>query len=313
MELVHTSVMVGEVLQLLAPNSGDSLLVDCTVGEGGHAEAFLKQFPHLRIIGLDADKVILEKARERLLPFGDRFRGIESWFDEFFANYPLNERPDRIFFDLGISTYHFERSGRGFSFLRDEILDMRLGNGMTALELINTASEKELADIFFNWGEERYARRIAHEIVRTRKSSSIRSSKQLAQIIWEAVPPSYRYGRIHPATRSFQALRIAVNHEMERLERALKGAFTVLKVGGRLGVLSFHSLEDRRVKQFFQEKNKTCICGPETPICNCGHKRSAVWITRKIVQPTPQEVSLNAASRSAKFRVIEKIDEESTV
>jgi 16S rRNA (cytosine1402-N4)-methyltransferase len=190
---------------------------------------------------------------------------------------------------------------------------MRLRDGRTACELINTAPEKELSDIFFNWGEERYARRIAHEIVRIRKSSSIRSSKQLAQIIWEAVPPSYRYGRIHPATRSFQALRIAVNQEMERLERALKGAFTVLKVGGRLGVLSFHSLEDRRVKQFFQEKNKTCICGPETPICNCRHKQSAVWITRKVVQPTPQEVSLNAASRSAKFRVIEKIEEESTV
>jgi len=170
MKLVHTSVMKEEVLRFLAPNPGSSLLIDCTLGEGGHTEAFLEAFPDLKVVGLDADEAILQIARSRLQGFGDRFQGIESWFDEFFSRYPLNERPDRILFDLGISTYHYERSGRGFSFQRDEPLDMRLGakEGRTAMEIVNSLSEEELSTCFYRWGEERFARRIARAIVRAR-------------------------------------------------------------------------------------------------------------------------------------------------
>lgn len=312
MKLVHTSVMKEEVLRFLAPNPGSSLLIDCTLGEGGHTEAFLEAFPDLKVVGLDADEAILQIARSRLQGFGDRFQGIESWFDEFFSRYPLNERPDRILFDLGISTYHYERSGRGFSFQRDEPLDMRLGakEGRTAMEIVNSLSEEELSTCFYRWGEERFARRIARAIVIARAHTHLRSSKELAEIIRDAVPAGYRYGRIHPATRCFQALRIMVNRELERIEKALEGAFDVLKVGGRIGVISFHSLEDRIVKHFFQRKCKTSMKDSNVPIVKTGHQGVALQITRKPVRPSEEEVRNNPPSRSAKLRVIEKIAEE---
>ena len=312
MKLVHTPVMKEEVLRFLAPNPGSSLLIDCTLGEGGHTEAFLEAFPDLKVVGLDADETILQIARSRLHGFGDRFQGIESWFDEFFSRYPLNERPDRILFDLGISSYHYERSGRGFSFLRDEPLDMRLEikEGKTAMEIVNSLSEEELSTCFYRWGEERFARRIARAIVRARAHTHLRTSKELAEIIWEAVPASYRYGRIHPATRCFQALRIMVNRELERLEKALEGAFKVLKVGGRVGVVSFHSLEDRIVKHFFRRKCKTSTKDSNVPMVKTEHRGVALQITRKPVRPSEEEVRNNPPSRSAKLRVIEKIAEE---
>jgi len=304
--------MKEEVLQFLAPPAGKSLLIDCTVGEGGHTEAFLNAYPDLRVVGLDADGTILQIARSRLSDFGDRFQGIESWFDEFFSRYPLNERPDRVLFDLGVSSFHYERSGRGFSFLRDEPLDMRLGNteGRTAMEIVNTASFDELSTYFYRFGEERFAKRIARAIVNARVRTPIQTSKELADLIWDAVPARYRYGRIHPATRCFQALRIAVNRELERLERGLERSFRVLKVGGRIGVISFHSLEDRIVKHFFQKKGKSSMKEVNVPIPRTEHLGVALQITRKPLQPREEEVQNNPHSRSAKFRVIEKISEE---
>ena len=312
MKLVHTSVMKEEVLRFLAPPTGKSLLIDCTVGEGGHAEAFLQTYPDLRVVGLDADGTILQIACNRLSCFGDRFQGIESWFDEFFSRYPLNERPDRILFDLGVSTYHYERSGRGFSFLRDEPLDMRLGNtgSRTAMEIVNTASVEELATCFYRFGEERFARKIARVIVEARTQAPIRTAKELADLIWNAVPVSYRYGRIHPATRCFQALRISVNRELERLEKGLEGAFRILKVEGRIGVISFHSLEDRIVKHFFRQKGKASMKVSKVPISKTEDQGVALHITRKPIRPAEEEVQSNPPSRSAKFRVIEKISEE---
>lgn len=312
MEIVHTSVMAEETLHFLQPRKEDSLFLDCTLGEGGHSEAFLSRFPLLRVAGLDADAVILQRARERLAPFGDRFRGYRAWFDEFLLDYPLTERPDRILLDLGISTFHYSRSGRGFSFQADEPLDMRLAEdaGESAADILAGRDEGPLADLFFTLGEERYSRRIAREVVRYRRGRRIGTAKEFADLVWNAVPAVYRHGRIHPATRCFQALRIAVNSELERLDRVLPLALDLLPDGGRLGVIAFHSLEDRRVKSFFREKNKACTCPPEAPMCKCGGIKSAVLVTRKAVKPNDEECRLNPPSRSARFRVVEKIGKE---
>ena len=205
--------------------------------------------------------------------------------------------------------FHYQASGRGFSFSRPEALDMRLDieKDKTAGQLIATSSEEELEDLIRRFGEERYASMIAAAIVQERERGAIEDSQKLAQIIWAVVPPSFRYGRIHPATRTFQALRIAVNRELELLEAALPLAFTCLSTGGRMGVISFHSLEDRIVKRFFRERNKSCTCPPESPICQCGGQRQARLLTRKPVMATEAEIRDNPASRSARLRVLEKI------
>jgi 16S rRNA (cytosine1402-N4)-methyltransferase len=221
----------------------------------------------------------------------------------------VDRSPERIFFDLGVSMFHYQTSGRGFSFRRPESLDMRLDieKGITARQLIATSSEEELVELIRRFGEERYAARISAAIVRNRETGAIEDSQGLARIIWEAVPPSYRYGRIHPATRTFQALRIAVNEELELLEATLPLAFTRLSTGGRLGVIAFHSLEDRIVKRFFRERNKSCTCPPDSPICQCGGQRQALILTRKPIMATESELQQNPASRSARLRVLEKI------
>ncbi len=311
-DIVHVPVMYNEVLTFLAPEKEDGLLVDCTMGEGGHSELFLKQYPQLKVVGLDADASIQTVAKKRLEPYGERVRFFNTWFNLFFRDYPLGgERPHRILFDLGISVYHFERSGRGFTFRADEPLDMRLDSYLetTAADIVNDYPEEQLADIFYHYGEERYSRRIAAAVVRARKSAHIESSKALEEIIWKAVPEGYRRGRLHPATRSFQALRIAVNGELARLEQALEYALKVLEPGGRMGVISFHSLEDRIVKRFFQGKNKTCTCPEDWPMCKCEGEPILKILTKKPLVPSEEEVSTNPPSRSAKFRVAQKMKE----
>ncbi len=314
MDISHRSVLRKEVLELLAPRSEGELLIDCTQGEGGHSELFLSAFPNLNVVGLDADKNIQSVAKERLADYGKRIRFFNIWFNTFFREYPLgDERPDSILFDLGISVYHYEKSGRGFSFSKDEDLDMRLEPGLeiSAADIVNNYPEEKLADLIYKFGEERYSRRIAKAIVRNRGLDAVSTTKQLADIIWHSVPADYRYGRIHPGTRTFQALRIAVNGELARLETAISNALTILKPGGRMGVISFHSLEDRIVKHYFKEKSKFCTCPPEWPICKCGGKPVVNVITKKAVRPSEQEIKENPPSRSAKFRVIEKIMDES--
>ncbi len=313
MDIVHRPVLKNEVMKFLVPVDTDALFIDSTVGEGGHSESFLKRYPDLKVVCLDADRDILAVAKERLAPYGERVRFFNTWFNVFFREYPLGgERPDLILFDLGISVFHYEKSGRGFSFRKDESLDMRLKDDLeiTAEDIVNTYPEEELANLLFKYGEERYSRRIARAILRERAKSSIRTTKQLADIIWKSVPPDYRYGRIHPGTRTFQALRIAVNGELARLENVLANALKVLKVGGRMGVISFHSLEDRIVKRFFQEKNKSCTCPPEWPICKCGGQRVVTLLTRKPVRPGDEEKEENSPSRSSRLRVVEKIMDE---
>jgi 16S rRNA (cytosine1402-N4)-methyltransferase len=307
---VHVPVLLEAVLDLLAPPDGEACLVDATLGEGGHTEAFLSRFPRLRVVGVDKDGEILRRAEARLASFGSRVRLVRSGFADFFERGLGELRPERILMDLGVSMFHFEQSGRGFSFRSEEPLDMRLdsGEGRTAAELLQEAEEGELARLLADFGEEPRARRIAAAIVRHReRQGPIIRSGELARIVAGAVEPEARRGRTHPATRTFQALRIAVNDELGELARALPAALRGLSAGGRMGVIAFHSLEDRIAKRFFRERARACTCPPEWPICQCGGKSQLRLLTRKPISATEQERRANPASRSARLRVVEKI------
>ena len=312
MDIVHYSVLQKEVVSFLKPDKPGQILVDCTTGEGGHTELFLKTYPDMKIICLDADSSILEVAEKRLKCFSSQITFYNQWFNQFFRDYPDNiDRPDRILFDLGISTYHYEKSDRGFSFRKEEKLDMRLDRNLelSAADIVNNYPEKELADIIFKYGEERYSRRIASAIVRDRKGCRYENAKQLADTVWKAVPAAYRKGRNHPATKTFQAVRIVVNGELARLEEALEAALKVLKPGGKMGVISFHSLEDRIVKHFFKRMSLECVCPPEAPVCTCRGKSIVKILTKKPVAPDEAEIRENLPSRSSKLRVVEKVNE----
>jgi 16S rRNA (cytosine1402-N4)-methyltransferase len=313
MEIVHTPVLLEETIKYLAPRKAGELMIDATVGEGGHLHSFLSQFLELKAIAIDADAEILKIARERLGSFGERVKFYGGWSHDFFTEYPGKyKRPDTILMDLGVSLYHYEKSGRGFSFRYDEKLDMRIdtSSGLSAAELIERLSEKDLADLIYANGGERYSRRIARAVCEAKAGGMLTSSALLAEIIESAVPPAYRHGPVHSATRTFMALRIAVNGELSRLADLLEAAFRTLEPGGRLGVISFHSLEDRIVKNFFREKNRDCICPPEAPICKCGGQRELMILTKKGISPGEEETRKNPPSRSARFRVVEKILDE---
>lgn len=314
MEIVHTPVLLNECLQWLSPEGEpfekSAVMIDSTLGEGGHTFNFLSKYKNLSIVGLDADSVIQAKAKERLAEFGDRVHFFNGWFNDFYSNYPAEyKKPDLILFDLGISVFHYEKSERGFSFRYDEALDMRLNSNSktSAADLVNDLPEEKLADLIYLYGEEKLSRRIARAIVEARQGGKIESSKALAQIIYECVPGNYRHGPIHPATRTFQALRIAVNSELKRLPRALFDAFNDLNPGGKMGVITFHSLEDRIVKNFFRNLGRQCVCPPEVAICRCGGSECAEILTRKPICPTEEEIKMNSPSRSAKLRVVRKI------
>ncbi len=314
MEVIHTPVLLQECLQFLCPDGAAGgkrlFLVDGTLGEGGHTEAFLRRCPGLAAAGVDADPVMLARAEERLAEFAGRVTFFHAWSDEFFRCYPAElPRPDIILCDLGISLFHYEKSGRGFSFRAGEPLDMRLDPSLpeSAADIVNGRREDELADLLFRFGEERASRRIAAAIVRQRKGAPFRTAQDLAECVWHAVPPAARHGRIHPATRTFQALRIVVNRELDRLPRILDSAFSVLADHGRLGVITFHSLEDRIVKNHFRNLAKSCTCPPEMPICECGGKAAACLLTKKGVKASEEETAANPPSRSARLRVIRKI------
>ncbi len=293
-------------------------MVDATLGEGGHTEAFLELFPDLHVYGVDADGEIQQRARTRLGRFEGRVTFYRGWFDAFFREYPGNTPPDRILLDLGISMYHFSEASRGFSFAGDDELDMRLDRtvGASAADLVNAATEEELAGIVFTFGEDRFARRIARRIVAERRRAPITTARRLADVVAGAVAGPRR-GRIHPATRTFQALRIAVNDELGRLRRALPAAVHVLAPGGRIGVISFHSLEDRIVKRFFRgdptdERENLSIELGNTPILEEKAEYVVRPITKKPITPSEDEIRRNSASRSAKFRVAEKVIDDGT-
>jgi 16S rRNA (cytosine1402-N4)-methyltransferase len=307
----HVPVLLRESLAYLEPPSPDCLMVDATQGLAGHSIAFLEKYPGLRVVGVDADPEMQAMAKARLAPYKGRTSFVHAFFDEFFKDFRgVKERPGLILFDFGVSMYHFREAKRGFSMQGDEALDMRLdpSTGRTASDLVNELDARELARILAEYGEEPFARSIADTIVRERNAAPIESAKRLAELIKSAVPPKMRYGRVHPATRSFQALRIAVNDELGRISRAIEDAIECLAPGGIIGAISFHSLEDRIVKLAFRERAVKPVRdkyrnGPAAPIPQIEGKRGIIVLTKKPVEPAEDEVAANPASRSAKFRV----------
>lgn len=265
--------------------------------------------PSGTLLGIDADPVAIAAARSRLNPFGGRFTTVESYFDllEDVAPPQGFTQVHGVMFDLGVSSPQLDQAERGFSFGADAPLDMRFGPGaeQSAADLVNTLSAEELQTLFQEYGEEHNARRVARRIVEERQHRSIRTTGQLATIVAAAKPRTSE--RIHPATRVFQALRIAVNDELGRLRRALPQAVELLRSGGRLAVISFHSLEDRIVKQSMRTEATDCICPPGLPVCSCGHTARLRIVTRRPIEASPDEVRQNPRSRSAKLRIAERI------
>lgn len=307
LERTHVPVLPLEVLEALLVEPGGRF-VDATLGAGGHAyEILAASSPDGELLGLDRDREALKIAADRLARFGDRSEVVHASFASLkeIAAAAGFTQADGVLFDLGLSSLQLEDSRRGFSFLTDGPLDMRFdptSQGPTAADLINRLSEEDLADVLFRYGEERQSRRIAGAIVAARP---IQTTGRLVEVIEETV--GRRRGRLHPATLSFQALRIAVNEELAAIESALPQAVETLKVGGRLVVIAFHSLEDRIVKRFMRRESKDCICSRELPICTCDHRASLKRIVRKPIRPTEDEVASNPRSRSARLRVAERI------
>jgi len=304
MESIHKTVLLNETIEGL--NLSDkSVVVDATFGSGGHSKEILDKYPDVKIIALDQDESVWKKAKnkfkgqeKRILFIDANFGNLDlksSSVKNFLETAPLNL--DGIIFDLGLSSDQLENSERGFSFMKDEPLLMTMKENpeledLTAMDIVNGWSEKSLADIIYGYGEERFSRRIARRIVESRKEKKIETTRNLVQIIESSVPAVYKRGRLHFATKTFQALRIAVNDELRTLERGLKAGFKILKKGGRMSVISFHSLEDRIVKRFYKQKEKA---------------GEAKLINKKPIIAGEEEIKNNPRARSAKLRVLEKI------
>lgn len=302
----HQPVLYHEIIHALQPKS-PGFYVDGTVGAGGHARGILEACaPDGRLLGLDLDPQALALAGETLAPYQPRFHLLQASYAALDSVLPQLGWPpvQGILLDLGLSSMQVDHPERGFSFLHDGPLDMRFDprQPVSAADLVNTLPEAELADILYRYGEERNARQIARAILQARP---VQTTRQLAAVI-EALSPR-RGDRLHPATRTFQALRIAVNRELDAIQSALPQAMAALAPGGRLAIISFHSLEDRLVKEFFRRESRDCLCPPRQPVCTCGHVATLKEITRKPVTPTEAEIKQNPRARSAKLRVAEKI------
>jgi 16S rRNA (cytosine1402-N4)-methyltransferase len=310
----HVPVLLEEVIEITDPKPGENL-IDGTVG--GHAKEFLKRTsPDGKLLGIDLDDEALIESKRKLEGYSDRVileKGNFVNFLEFAEKH--NFYPINIFFlDLGISSQQLNSDTMGISFLKNSSLDMRIGGNryneddrVTAEYIINNWSEEKIKSILKDYGEERHANLIAREIVSARKEKRIISTWQLVEIISKAVPQKYKKQKIHFATRTFQAFRIAVNQELENLEAVLPKILDHIEVGGRICVISFHSLEDRIVKRFFQKESKDCICDSKVPVCVCGHKKRLEILTKKPIMASKQETSSNPRSRSAKLRIAKKI------
>lgn len=305
MEFVHIPVLLHEVLDGLAIRP-DGIYVDGTVGGAGHSTEIAKRLTDGgRLIGFDRDPDAVAVATERLAPYPATV--VHHNYDE--MQTVLTEMGvvpvDGVLLDLGVSSHQLDEDSRGFSYHHDAPLDMRMSQtGMTAEELVNTVSEQELSRILYTYGEESFARSIARNIVRAREEKPIHTTLELAEIIKSSVPQKVRRMK-NPCKKSFQAIRIAVNGEFEHLENGLKAAFSVLRPGGRLAVITFHSLEDRMVKRQFAQWCQGCICPPDFPQCVCGRTPEAKLVSRKPIAPSAEELAQNSRSRSAKLRVLE--------
>lgn len=298
-------VMVQEVLAALQVRP-DGLYVDCTTGEGGHALAILEAVsPPPRLIGLDLDAEALRAASDRLEDFEQNVELVHGNYADMvsLASDRGIAHADGVLMDLGISSLQVDVGRRGFSFRREAPLDMRFDESQTATaaDVVNGYSEQDLANAIYRYGEERGSRRIARAIVRARP---IHTTTQLAEVVARSV--GRPRGRIHPATRTFQAIRMVVNGELENIEAGLGQAIQLLERGGRLAVVSYHSLEDRLVKTTLRKESRDCVCPPETPMCVCGHTASVRLVNRKVIRPKEEEVAANPRSRSARLRVAER-------
>lgn len=312
MEFQHQPVLMNQTLNSLKLRPG-GVYLDGTLGGGGHTEAILQATePDGKVIGLDQDDEALAAASQRLKPFGERFCPIRANFAEMEQVLAAEGIAglDGVLLDIGVSSHQLDEPDRGFSYMQNGPLDMRMDRrgGQTAADLVAELSESELANLIYRYGEEKFSRRIARRIVEQRAQTPIESTKQLAELISAAIPAAQRRKeKQHPAKRTFQALRIAVNDELGVLERGLVAAFASLKSGGRLSVITFHSLEDRIVKNYFAGLAKGCECPPEFPVCVCGKQPQALLITRRPQTATEDELQSNPRARSAKLRTVEKL------
>ena len=311
MEFHHVSVMLEETVQGLVTDP-QGTYVDCTLGGGGHSHRIAELLaPEGRLIGLDQDEAAIKAATERLSDAGCRVEIVHSNFR--YLEKVLNElgveQVAGVVFDLGVSSHQIDTAERGFSYMQDAPLDMRMDPeaALSAYEVVNTYSQEELARIFHDYGEERWGKRIAEFIVKEREESPIKTTGELVEVICKAVPKAVRRSSAgHPAKRIFQAIRIEVNDELEILENAFKTAVRFLKPGGRLAIITFHSLEDRIAKQTLKEMARGCICPPELPVCTCNH-RPEIKLLGKPKQATKEELRDNSRSKSAKLRIAEKL------
>ena len=313
MKYRHTPIFVEEVLKQI-PFQDDIILVDCNLGEGGHSKeiaAKLQKKKRVRLIGIERDLRIMSRARENLAEFSDFITLVNDNFinlKSILETHNVKET-DAILFDLGISMFHYFDDCRGFSFMKDEPLDMRLDDNcsLSAKDVLNTFSEKEISEILKYYGEERNSKQIARNIIRYRTKKSIETTYELVEIVKSSVPRKFWPKKVSPATKTFQALRIYVNSELDNLKKVLPVATDCLKKGGKIIVITFHSLEDRIVKHYFMEMARGCICPPEVPICVCNNKPVLKIITKNAINPSEEEIKNNSSARSAKLRIAEKI------
>jgi 16S rRNA (cytosine1402-N4)-methyltransferase len=316
MEYCHQPVLLAEALHYLNLQSG-SIAVDATIGGGGHAKSIAKAIGQEGILlGLDVDEEALNAAAKELAPFGQQIRLFKESYrnlDKVMMEASLGA-VDAFLFDLGVASFHLDNPERGFSYQLDGPLDMRFDRStkLTAAEVVNTYSQTELVRLLKKYGEEKWASRIAQFIVERRKRRPITRTLELVEVVKEAIPAGARRRGPHPARHTFQALRIEVNKELEGLKEVIEAAVDWLKPGGRLVIISYHSLEDRLVKREFQKMTRGCICPPELPKCVCGQRPIIKVLTKKPVIPSQEEVKENPRARSAKLRAAEKLDYESS-
>ena len=311
MEFQHVPVLPQEILAAIDPKE-NGIYVDCTLGGAGHAYAILNKLAgKCRLIGIDQDQDALRYAGQRLKDYAASVTLVRDNFSHLrkILTALQIQAVDGILFDLGVSSFQLDEAPRGFSYMQDAPLDMRMDQsaGQSAADLLNTASEQELNNILWTYGEERWAKRIAAFIVAERKVKPLTTTAELVAVIKKAVPKGAREEKQHPAKRTFQAIRIAVNRELAVLEQGLADSVSSLKPGGKVCVITFHSLEDRIVKEFFKKEAKGCICPPEIPICVCGKEPTLQIMTKKPIQPSAEEVAKNPRARSAKLRVAARV------
>jgi 16S rRNA (cytosine1402-N4)-methyltransferase len=311
----HIPVLAGELIDLLDPRPGE-VAVDCTLGGGGHARLIADRIgPAGMLIGIDRDPLAEERFAELSAEVACDTRFIRADFVTGLARLREEDvKADMVYLDLGMSSMQVDAWARGFSYAYEAPLDMRMDpdQDLTAREIVNTWDERRLARLLRDYGEERYASQIARTIARDRRRQELTSTQQLVDAIKDAIPVPAQFAGGHPARRTFQALRIAVNDELAQLDAALPAAWELLRPGGRLVAISFHSLEDRRVKRFLAARARGCICPPEFPVCVCGHEPEAELLTRRAVAPTPGEIAANPRSKAAHLRAARKLEVTTT-